>query len=401
MQFGPGDVNWPEYLNLPDERNHLEDPHWPLGHPSFSLDSSLPSSLVEHSRSFNTTPEGSPPPMNAHRNQIETSTTYGAPNLLSMPRWVIYEHFFTSASNSPASRTVSLGSEDSNSNEPAIDLDLYLVSEPSLATFVSGASSGGTNNHTSLPSINTTIGTTTMQTTITNEKTQSIQTEPVADEPKTRGSPAPKSTPTSRPSPIHPASPSPIPSGDIRTIATVAKGHVPNDAVFCDSNVELIRSKCQLLLQRLRNQRLSGSVRHPYMTCPVFDCERGGWNPLLHGEYPEGLEPPETGHFFTANEIVRHVKTKHTPENDLRCHHPGCKAQAKLDARTVDKKGRFSRRDVLRKHYKDYPDHKESVPEELRRKYKLFRLEAPALPYHPVYIPSLPYSTGRVECPSP
>ncbi|CAG8598604.1 9148_t:CDS:1 [Acaulospora colombiana] len=376
MQFASCNINWSEFLNLPDELDHLEDSLYLLERPSFSLDSSFPSSLVELSPPFGMSPEGSPPPMDAYRIQHEAITTYNAPTLLSTLGAGIYGHILTSTLNSPASHTLSLGSDESNSNDQAIDFDAFLVDDPSLATCGSGGASGassGTNNHASLSSIDPTLAATTMGAANNNNKKQSKQTTPVADELKTRGSPAPMSIQSSHPSPARPAVPITIPS--IQTIATIAKGHIPRDAVFCDSDVELIRSKCQLLVQRLRNKHLSGSVRHPYMTCPVFDCERGGWNPLLHGEPPKDIHQPTTGHFFTSNEIVRHVKTKHAPENDLRCHHAGCKVQAKLDARTTNGKGRFCRRDVLRKRYKDYPEHRDSVPEDLRRKYKLFRPE--------------------------
>jgi hypothetical protein len=152
-----------------------------------------------------------------------------------------------------------------------------------------------------------------------------------------------------------------------QTVPTRTRGS-PSNAVFMDDSRQRIRKEMNLLCDLLRENQASTIPHHPALTCPVFDCEQGGWNVLLHGLNPERERPK--GRFFTSNEVIRHVKTKHHPENDLRCCHPDCPAQAWLDA---SGKGRFSRVDVLRKHLKSNPQHKSSIPEELRVKYKLFK----------------------------
>lgn len=109
------------------------------------------------------------------------------------------------------------------------------------------------------------------------------------------------------------------------------------------------------------------------MTCPVFDCHLGGWNTLLHGPYPtsEAEEDHEPGKFFTTNEILRHVRSKHTPPTDLRCDHEGCPTQRRLDEKAFDGIGKFCRLDVFKAHLKDHPAHKQSLSEELKVKYSL------------------------------
>jgi hypothetical protein len=375
MQFAPSNINWSDFLSLPSPIDHLDDPSHLLGRTSFEIDTHFPSSLDEHSPPFDTSLEDTHFTMNSNRIHHESITIYSAPSLLSTLGGGIYGHILTSTWNSPASHTLSLGSEDSNSVEQIIDFDQYILDEPASATCGLSGSSGGTNG--TLPSTTPTSAIAMTSTTIINDiKMEDNAT--VADEPKPQGSSVPQSaqptqassTPSTRPASPGPISPNP--AGDIQVISTLTKGYIPANAVFCNSDVDRIRKEAQLLARRLRNKGLSSSIRHPYMTCPVFDCARGGWNPLLHGEYPEEMEPPTTGQFFASNEIARHVKSKHAPEDDLRCHHEGCRVQAKLDGRTVDGKGKFCRRDVLRKHYQAYPEHKESVPEELRKKYKLF-----------------------------
>lgn len=154
-----------------------------------------------------------------------------------------------------------------------------------------------------------------------------------------------------------------------RTIPTRTRirGSPPN-AVFLDDSRQRIRQEMNLLCDLLRENQASTTPHHPALTCPVFDCEQGGWNVLLHGPNPE--RERRKGRFFTSNEAIRHVKTKHLPESDLRCSHPDCPAQARLDARG---KGRFSRVDVLRKHLTSNSQHKSSIPEGLRVKYRLFQ----------------------------
>ena len=169
-------------------------------------------------------------------------------------------------------------------------------------------------------------------------------------------------------------------------LETWVSAKAPENAVFKHSSKEEIRDEMNRLAEELRDAGLSSYRHHPFMRCPVYDCERGGHNPLLHG--PPVVEPTEVkvedpdsdfedgpiGTFFALNEIIRHVRSKHAPEVDLRCDHPGCPVQYRLDSKAGGPgQGRFCRADVLRVHLRNYPEHKESVSVALKNKYKLWR----------------------------
>ncbi|KIM21705.1 hypothetical protein M408DRAFT_302102 [Serendipita vermifera MAFF 305830] len=160
----------------------------------------------------------------------------------------------------------------------------------------------------------------------------------------------------------------------------------PPTAVLRTSSIQAIRDEMNRLSEKLRELGLSGTRHNPYLRCPVYDCERGGHNPLLHGPLPvsetkvkveEGTTEEDyapIGTFFALNEVIRHVRSKHAPEVDLRCDFVGCADQARLDARAGGPgRGRFCRADVLRKHLKRNPMHKDGVSEALKDKYKLWK----------------------------
>lgn len=150
-------------------------------------------------------------------------------------------------------------------------------------------------------------------------------------------------------------------------------GELPPTTVYTLSSPDEITSEATRLSRRLRHHILSSVAHHPCMTCPVFDCPLGGWNTLLHGPYPTSKAKAygKTGKFFTTNEILRHVRSKHTPPTDLRCEHPGCATQKRLDEKKSNATGTFSRLDVFKAHLKEHPTHKHALSEELKDKYGL------------------------------
>ncbi|KAG8833470.1 hypothetical protein FRC17_010645 [Serendipita sp. 399] len=146
----------------------------------------------------------------------------------------------------------------------------------------------------------------------------------------------------------------------------------PSTTAYSYSDPTIIKQQLHLLLQHLRENRLSSSPHHPHLLCPVFDCPLGGWNPFLHGPN-SSLPRRKKGNFLSANEVARHVTSLHAPDEDLVCPHPRCKTQQRMNKKSEDgKSGYFSRVDVFRKHLKDFPAHRMYISEELRARRKLF-----------------------------
>jgi len=162
------------------------------------------------------------------------------------------------------------------------------------------------------------------------------------------------------------------------------------NVAYTDSPRRVIAEAFDLLWDRLRQEGITGKMRHHhFLRCPVFDCDKGGYNPLLHDLInpsrkvlpseadSDGDDSSSSGRqpgFFTFNELSRHVRSKHLPSADLRCHHASCKEQRILDCKADGPgTGTFSRVDSLRNHLKKYKGHRDSIPNELRIKYKLWK----------------------------
>jgi hypothetical protein len=57
----------------------------------------------------------------------------------------------------------------------------------------------------------------------------------------------------------------------------------PEHAAYLESPFQKIQDELELLSTKLGRMRVKQVNRHPYLTCPIFDCDRGGFNELLHG----------------------------------------------------------------------------------------------------------------------
>lgn len=148
----------------------------------------------------------------------------------------------------------------------------------------------------------------------------------------------------------------------------------PDNAVYTTDDEDLILAEMDRLLQYLAERRLGCKHYNAYLTCPLFDCELGGWNPLIHGAFPNNIAPDQKGWFFSSNEVKRHVQSVHVPVRDLRCFYPGCPTQKRLDLKAIGSVGYFCRIDIWRKHLKENKEHADFVPQDLKIKYKLSSL---------------------------
>lgn len=182
----------------------------------------------------------------------------------------------------------------------------------------------------------------------------------------------------------HASTPTPVP-----TAVPVSRAQAPPNAVWSNSSENEIQEAMGLLADLLNQKKkaTSSAEAAKYYTCPVLDCQRGGWNELLHGiESPaiSFLSALPTGEpFYGLNELKRHVKTHHTRSKlaIFYCPHPGCSAQAARDAQAKkegrDGRGFFCRAEPLRDHFKEFPVHWESVSFEMRVKLRMFKNGGP------------------------